>query len=479
MAEQKTDILVVGLGPVGDVLAGLLRLHGLSVIAVEKNLAPFPLPRAAVFDHEVMRVFQTLGVAEQIAAVSRVADSYQFVTVGGENLLDFQLAPAHPVSAWAESYAFHQPAVEAILRKRLVELGADIRLGVALTGFVQDENSVTATLSDGTSLRAKYVVGCDGAASLVREALGVALFDYGFDEPWLVLDTVLHAGTMPVRMQQICDFRRPVTYMAMAAPRFRWEFMLKPGENPAEMLEDGKIRELLAPWDCVDRVTIERKAVYRFHALVAKQWRVGRVLLAGDAAHQMPPFAGQGMCAGIRDAANLAWKLKLAVSGGVDLLDHYQAEREPHVREIIEMAVAMGRVVCVLDEAAAAERDAGMLARRASGAEDISISYPPLKAGFLHPSPRAGAAFPQFFANGARLDDFLGLDAVLLSATPQAGDIGLDDPSLAPFSAALKNWLHEHGAEAVLIRPDRYIFGTGTAASLRAAWAQPAFATAA
>jgi hypothetical protein len=161
---------------------------------------------------------------------------------------------------------------------------------VALTGFVQDENSVTATLSDGTSLRAKYVVGCDGAASLVREALGVALFDYGFDEPWLVLDTVLHAGTMPVRMQQICDFRRPVTYMAMAAPRFRWEFMLKPGENPAEMLEDGKIRELLAPWDCVDRVTIERKAVYRFHALVAKQWRVGRVLLAGDAAHRMPPI---------------------------------------------------------------------------------------------------------------------------------------------------------------------------------------------
>jgi 3-(3-hydroxy-phenyl)propionate hydroxylase len=308
------------------------------------------------------------------------------------------------------------------------------------------------------------------------------LFDYGFDEPWLVLDTVLKTGTMPLRMQQICDSRRPVTYMAMAAPRFRWEFMLKPGENPAEMLEDAKIADLLAPWGCLNRVSIERKAVYRFHALVAEQWRVGRVLLAGDAAHQMPPFAGQGMCAGIRDAANLAWKLKLAVAGGIDLLDHYQTERAPHVREIIERAVAMGRVVCVLDEQAAAARDAGMLARKAAGEKDISIGYPPLTAGFLHPSPQAGVPFPQFSANGARLDDALGLDAVLLSVAPQSGglaEMGLDDPRLAPFSAALKNWLHEHGAEAVLIRPDRYIFGTGAAASLRAAWAHPAFATAA
>jgi len=482
MAEQKTDVLVVGLGPVGDVLAGLLRLHGLSVIAVEKNVAPFPLPRAAVFDHEIMRVFQALGVAEEIAAVSRVSDSYQFVTAGGDILLDFQLDPAHPVSAWAESYAFHQPAVEAILRNRLVELGADIRLGVSVTDLAQDEHGVTAALSDGTSVRAKYLAGCDGAASRVREAVGAKLFDYGFDEPWLVLDTVLKTGTMPLRMQQICDSRRPVTYMAMAAPRFRWEFMLKPGEDPAEMLGDAKIADLLAPWGCLNRVSIERKAVYRFHALVAAQWRVGRVLLAGDAAHQMPPFAGQGMCAGIRDAANLAWKLKLAVAGGIDLLDHYQTERAPHVREIIEMAVAMGRVVCVLDEQAAAARDAGMLARKAAGEKDISISYPPLKAGFLHPSPQAGVQFPQFLANGARLDDALGLEAVLLSAAPQSAglaEMGLDDPRLAPFSAALKNWLHEHGAEAVLIRPDRYIFGTGTAASLRAAWAQPAFATAA
>jgi len=327
-------------------------------------------------------------------------------------------------------------------------------------------------------------VGCDGASSQVREAMGVTLTDYGFDEPWLVLDTILNEGMLPIVAQQICDPKRPVTHMAMSPPRYRWEFMIKPGESPADLLDDAMIRELLAPWDCADRITIERKAVYRFHALVAAEWRVGRVLLAGDAAHQMPPFAGQGMCAGIRDAANLAWKLKLAVADGIDLLDHYQAEREAHVREITETAIAMGRVVCVLDEAAAAGRNAGMLARKAAGEEDISIAYPPLKAGFLHPSPQAGTQFPQFVVAGVRLDDVLGLNAVLISAAPQpagAGmvDIGLEDVRLAPFSAQIKSWLGAQGVEAVLIRPDRYVFGTGTAAALRAAWHEPALAQAA
>jgi 3-(3-hydroxy-phenyl)propionate hydroxylase len=477
MPIYDADVIIAGLGPTGDALAGLLALQGVSVIAVEKNPTPFPLPRAAVFDHEIMRIFQMLGVAERIAPVCRVVDRYQFVTAAGELLLDFELNPAHPVSAWAESYGLHQPAVEAILRARLEELGATLRLGVPLTGITQDADSATATLADGTTLRAKYIVGCDGASSPVREALGVGLFDYGFDEPWLVLDTILNEGTLPWQVRQICDPQRPVTYMAMAKPRYRWEFMIKPGENPADMLADEKIRELLAPWDCADRVTIERKAVYRFHALVAHHWRQGRVLLAGDAAHQMPPFAGQGMCAGLRDAANLAWKLTAAVQDNVDLLDHYQTEREPHVREIIETAVAMGRVVCILDEQAAAGRNAGMLARKAAGEEDISIGYPPLKAGLLHASPNAGLQFPQFVAENTRLDDALGLHAVLLSPTPAAStprlrELGLDDPTLAPFAAPLHAWLAEAGAEAVLIRPDRYVFGTGTASALREAWSK-------
>ena len=368
------DLLVVGLGPVGDALAALASKQGLSVMAIDSAPALFALPRAAVFDHEVMRIFQMIDVAELAAPLCRVPERYQFRTAKGEILLDFPVAPQGPYG-WAETYALHQPAVERVLRDRLAELDVKVELAVAFKSLAQDTDGVDATVSDAHGqrvIRARYVVGCDGSWSPVRESLGIKLDDYRFDEPWLVLDTIVdEPGDLPVTCEQICDPRRPITYMAMSGNRFRWEFMLKPGETPEEMLAEDKIRELLAPWNCADRVRIERKAVYRFHALVAERWRSGRVLIAGDAAHQMPPFAGQGMCSGIRDAANLAWKIAAVIQGRADesILDSYQEEREPHVRAIIGTAIAMGKVVCLLDEPAAAGRDREMLARKASGAQ--------------------------------------------------------------------------------------------------------------
>jgi len=230
-------------------------------------------------------------------------------------------------------------------------------------------------------------------------------------------------------------------------------------------------------------MTVERKAVYRFHALVADRWRDGRVLLAGDAAHQMPPFAGQGMCSGIRDAANLAWKIAAIVRGEAEdsLLDSYQIEREPHVRAIIETAIAMGQIVCLLDEAAAAQRDAGMLARKASGAQDVSVTYPDLAGGYLTDTAFAGALFPQpVAADGARLDAILGRDPVLIARLPVVHDavgvrmLDLAAPELRPFAAAIAAWLDAAGVEAVLIRPDRHVFGTGTAFALLSAWVEMA-----
>jgi 3-(3-hydroxy-phenyl)propionate hydroxylase len=352
--------------------------------------------------------------------------------------------------------------------------------------MIQDGDGVTAKVQGSTGLsqiRARYLVGCDGARSPVREAAGVALFDFGFDEPWLVLDTICEEpGVLPVTMRQICDPKRPVTYMAMATPRFRWEFMIKPGEAPADLLEDKAIQALLAPWGCADKVQVERKAVYRFHALVAHTWRKGRVLLAGDAAHQMPPFAGQGMCSGLRDACNLAWKLALVVKGEADeaILDSYQSEREPHVRAIIETAIAMGRTVCILDEAAAAARDAGMLAERAAGVQNISIRYPDLQGGLLTTTASAGALFPQVLDGERRLDKALGLTPVLIGRDLPLGDdagvrrLELGDPALAPFADALHRWLEAHGAAAVLVRPDRHVFGTGDPDALLQAWAEQA-----
>jgi len=478
------DLLVVGLGPVGDALAALAQIHGLSVLAIDKAPAPYPLPRAAVFDHEIMRIFQMIGVAERILPLCRVPDRYQFHTATGQVLLDFPVDPEGPYG-WAETYALHQPAVEAVLRQRLVELGVTVRQGTAFECLDQDASGVTARLSHGgepETVRVRYLVGCDGSWSPVREALGIALDDYCFDEPWLVLDTIVDdPRDLPITCQQICDPARPVTYMAMSGKRFRWEFMLKPGETPEAMLDDASIRTLIAPWGCAERMLIERKAVYRFHGLVAEQWRVGRVLIAGDAAHQMPPFAGQGMCSGIRDAANLAWKIAAIVNDDADeaILDSYQTEREPHVRAIIETAIAMGKVVCLLDSEAAAARDREMLARKASGAQDVSVAYPNLSGGLFSTTPRAGALFPQPVApDGTPFDTLLGNCAALvgrnLPGAPPAGlrAIDLADRGLEAFAAAIDDWLADIGVAAALIRPDRHVFATGEPRHLLDLWTQ-------
>jgi len=475
------DLLVVGLGPVGDALAALAQVQGLSVIAIDKSPTLFPLPRAAVFDHEIMRIFQMLGVADRIAPLCRIPDRYQFHTASGEILLDFPVAKTGPFG-WAETYALHQPAVEQVLRDRLDELGVRVRLGTEFVDLEQDEAGVNVTLRDGErsfGLRARYVVGADGSWSPVRETLGITLDDYMFDEPWLVLDTIIDdPGDLPIVCQQICDPRRPVTHMAMSGKRFRWEFMLKPGETAEEMLAETKIQELLAPWNCGDRIKIERKAVYRFHGLVAKQWRVGRVLIAGDAAHQMPPFAGQGMCSGIRDAANIAWKLAAVVHGRAveTILDSYQEEREPHVRAIIATAIAMGKVVCMLDEDAAAARDRDMLARKAAGAQDVSVAYPDLFGGLLTDTPSAGALFPQpVSANGVRFDQLLGTDPALVGrglpdGTGDVRYLDLDSPDLAEFAPTIGAWLETAGGASALIRPDRHIFGIGDPGQLLHLW---------
>jgi 3-(3-hydroxy-phenyl)propionate hydroxylase len=476
------DVLVVGLGPTGDTLAALAKLHGLSVIAIDRERAVYPLPRAAVFDHEIMRIFQMVGVSERIAPLCRVPTRYQFLTSKREVLLDFPVEPTGPFG-WSETYALHQPAVEQVLRDRLHELNVDVHYETEFDSITPEAGGVAVsmrsmTTGDLRTIRARYLVGCDGASSKVRTSLDITLSDYGFDEPWLVLDTIIdEASDLPLVCEQLCDPLRPATHLAMSGNRFRWEFMIKPGESPADFLHEHRIRELVAPWGVAERISIERKAVYRFHGLVANQWRSGAVFLAGDAAHQMPPFAGQGMCSGIRDAANLAWKLAAVIRGEAaeSILESYQTEREPHVRTIIETAIAMGRIVCLLDPEAAASRDADMLARRRSGVQDVSVRYPDLKGGLLTDTACAGVLFPQPIASGARLDDILGRDAVLIGRDlPRIPStvklLDLAGPTVNPFRESLTAWLAASGAQAVLVRPDRHIFGIGAPLDLLDRW---------
>ncbi len=480
------DILIVGGGPTGIMLALIAAQNGASVIVCEKETEIYPLPRAAHVDHEVMRIFQSVGVADAIAVTSRTTTHYDFLTADGQILLRFDGSDRIGPGGWPGANMIHQPSVERALRNRLAgERDADLRSDWTFIGFEADTDGVIASFTapkGETQLRAKYLVGADGTKSAVRTAAGIALDDLQFDEPWLVIDTIVHDyGRLPKVNLQICDPARPTTCVVMGEGRHRWEFMMLPGETAEQVCDDDFVAALLKPWDVEGAVTLERKAVYRFNARVAVEWRKRRVLLAGDAAHQTPPFAGQGMCAGIRDAANLGWKLGLAARGlAADaILDSYQTEREPHVRATIALAIMMGKTVCITDPAAAEVRNQQMLAARAAGqSPDGNVAFPPPSDGLiLKGSAGAGAYFPQFVAeNGARIDDALGGEAWLVSASPVASGAQrtsafvLDDIRLAPWRPALGKWLSANGADAVLVRPDRHVFGTGDAVPLLETW---------
>lgn len=474
MAQSDCDVLIVGGGPTGVTLAALLARRGVSVIVAEKDAAIFPLPRAAHIDHEGMRILQEAGAADAVMATSRRADRYEFRNARGRTLLCFDGAASIGPGGWPVANMIHQPSVEAALRASLAERApGTLRAGWELASFAQDDTGVTAqfmTPQGERPVRSRWLVGADGARSPVRKACGISFEDLGFEEPWLVVDVLVDdPARLPAANLQICDPARPTTCVLMGEGRHRWEFMILPGETPEAISTPESVQRLLAPWNVAGAVRIERTAVYTFRARIAEEWRKGRVLLAGDAAHQTPPFAGQGLCSGLRDAANLAWKLAALVRGEADaaLLDSYQPERAPNLRATIDMAIMMGRMVCTTSRIAAAWRDAKLgLARRLGKLPDAPPAYPPLATGaIMAGAPAAGAYFPQAIASdGARLDDILGPDMWLISRN------ALDQGPTARFAADLRQWLDRHGAEAVLVRPDRHVFGTGRPDELRHRW---------
>jgi 2-polyprenyl-6-methoxyphenol hydroxylase-like FAD-dependent oxidoreductase len=486
----ETDVLIVGFGPTGETLAALLGKAGIKTLVVERDREIYRYPRAAHFDHEIMRIWQKLGLAETARGAAREMYEYEFRNAAGDILVRFDQRGVAAPSGWAPSYMFHQPAIEEALRNRVAELpSVEVRLGTSLSVIERnDDNGVVAEIESGDGrkekVRARFLIGADGGGSLVRRLIDGELFDYGFDEPWLVIDTVVKdEENLPPFGIQFCDPKRPTTVMPMSPLRRRWEFMLKPGETPETALDDAYILDLLKPWVRPGQAELVRKAVYRFHGLVAKTWRDKSVFLAGDAAHQMPPFMGQGMCSGIRDADNLAWKLVAVLQGDASpaLLETYQKEREPHVRRIIEGAIEMGRIVCVQDEQAAAMRDQAMIAARTPTKSNPMPGLPPLSDGCLMASPRAGELFPQTTTarspqgSQGRLDDLLGDGFWLITAgdapvaaSKTARHLVLDR-DITDESGRLNQWLEASNATAVLVRPDRYVFGTGKPEDLVAA----------
>ncbi len=363
-------VVIVGLGPVGATLAGLLEQAGVPVVVLERDTTPHALPRAAHLDDGALRVLDALGAAEAIVADGRPIDGFCLVGADGETLIHAR-KKVRVETGWPAATLVHQPTVERAIRSRL-GAGVDVRAGYEVTHVEQDATGVTVagqSTNGAFIIRAAFAVGCDGARSLVREAVGARLAGGRFEQPWLVVDTLLTRDVpLPSDLLQIADARRPATFVPFPGRRRRWEFRLLPGETEAEITRPEAIRTLLAPHVPPDAITVERAAVYTFHDLVATPWRRGRLVVIGDAAHQMPPFLGQGIGAGVQDAATLAWMLALVWRGDSDarLLDALEAERRPHVEAVTRLAVRLGRLVSA-GGAAAHVRDAVLGAARRIG----------------------------------------------------------------------------------------------------------------
>jgi 3-(3-hydroxy-phenyl)propionate hydroxylase len=473
--DHVRDVAIVGFGPAGSTLAGLLALRGVDVVVIDQDTDIHPLPRAVHFDQEIMRVLQELGIADELMPDLVVNPGMDFLTADRQVLLSMRPDGTTP-SGWPASLFFFQPHLEHRLRNRAMEVGSHAELGSPVTALVDRGDHVTLALANGRVIAARYAIGCDGARSTVRRALGVGMDDLRFEEPWLVLDLVLHDGATPPAplTYQVCDPARPTTLVPMPPPRFRFEFMLVDGDDPSTIGSSDSVRHMLSAWMDPDDADVERAAVYTFHGLVAHEWRRGRVLLAGDAAHQMPPFLGQGMCAGVRDAANLAWKLSRVVHGGAGeaLLDTYQQERAPHVRQIVESAVNFGRLICTTDPEVAAARDNDMLAARASGGGAVgTAAMPALPAGALVVEG-GGPQIPQVSFDGQRFDDVVGdRFAVVVRTAALIDDAARGWQALgaavlvAEEHPGLSELLARVGTDTAVARPDRYLYASGPSVS--------------
>lgn len=421
------DVAIVGLGPTGVTLAHVLGRAGLRVVVYERSTAPYSQPRACHLDAEIARVFQWLGFEDDLRRLLTVSTGMDYVDATGAPLFTFEGFEREPLLGWHEDYVFVQPQLEAMLRSGLEWFpNVDIRLG-------DEAPSVDALLAQAT-----WVIGCDGATSGTRDGIGVRFRDLLYHQPWLVVDVTLHdtaVPPLPSVIQQVCDPERLATFVPSHGAYRRWEFLLHGDEHPDPWA-------LLASWGVTpDNATLVRAARYRFHALVAEQWRggpEGRVFLCGDAAHMMPPFMGQGLCSGVRDAVNLGWKLVEVVQGVSPrrLLDTYEAERRPHVEAVTELSIEAGRT----------------LSRLADDPTDLPVASAPdpLRWSRL-PGLELGGAFPvgHLLPQPDRLDRRLpdGWAWVAADATFVAPD---GRPVVVEPRAT-------YGEQAVLVRPDRYI----------------------
>ncbi|GGP77821.1 bifunctional 3-(3-hydroxy-phenyl)propionate/3-hydroxycinnamic acid hydroxylase MhpA [Saccharothrix coeruleofusca] len=496
------DVVIIGCGPVGALTANLLGTHGVRTLVVERGTAPHQQPRAFSCDDEALRVYQQAGLRQEVAADMYPPDAAEYVNARGRAFATIALDEIDFGLGSRPLHFFDQPRLEASLRVGLARFAhVTLRTGVELVDLEQDDDAVTAVLRDVATgersrVRARYALGCDGARSATRAAVGIPLVGGSSAEPWLAISGTAAPDAVRVRRPRfVCDWRRPAFVSPGAFGSYRLEFMLRDGESAEEVTRPGTVAELVAPYVDPDRFTVTRAVVYTFHNLVAERWRAGRVLLLGDAAHQMPPFLGQGLCSGLRDAANLTWKLALVLRGRAEpaLLDSYELERRPHTEEMAATSVRLGRVFLVRNRFAAFLRDSVLRAAQLVPRVRRFVrhfEFKPLPAhrrgvmaggvrrgpvGTMFPQPRvvvAGSATPVL------LDEVLGSGFAVIGPGvdaraaarwqgPPARFLRVVPPGVTPrrdevadVDGALAEWFARHRVELAVLRPDRFVYAT-------------------
>jgi 3-(3-hydroxy-phenyl)propionate hydroxylase len=403
---NSQPVIVVGAGPAGCTAALLLADYGIPVTLLERYPQRHPLPRAVHLDDEVARVLDRVGVSEGFLARSRPGSGLRLLDARHRVMAEFRRDQQPGQHGFPQANMFHQPDLEELLLARvdqhpLISLrrGAEVTgLDGALDALTADPVRVHARVAgQPQTFTGRVVLGCDGANSTIRQLAGITMEDLGFTERWLVVDIKADAGLDTWDgVEQICDPARPATFMHVTDDRYRWEFQLGDGEDEADLVTPAALGALLRPWTGrgdLDGLQVIRSVSYTFRARLASRFRAGRVFLLGDAAHLTPPFIGQGLAAGLRDADNLAWKLAYVLTGraGPDLLASYETERRPHARALIKKAVRVGWAMTGGQDRAAAIRRIALAAAvrsdricQAMG----STATPRLAAGALQSSPR-------------------------------------------------------------------------------------------